>query len=569
MTECVRVGFPVMIKASEGGGGKGVRKVTCEAEIATAYRQVQGEVPGSPIFIMKLASRARHLEVQLLADMHGNAIALNGRDCSVQRRFQKIIEEGPPVAAKPEIWPQMEKAAVALAREVNYSNAGTVEYLYCFDDDTFAFLELNPRLQVEHPVTEMITGVNLPAAQLQVSMGIPLHGNPDIRRLYGRSPFSKDPIAFDTEKRTEPNGHCIAVRITAENPDAGFQPTSGTIEELNFRSTPDVWGYFSVDSSGTVHEFADSQFGHLFAHGSDREHARKNMIMALKELSIRGDIRTTTEYIIQLMSSPDFIGNNISTAWLDERLKLGRDTPEAKLTRPDPLLVATVGSLVTFVKKITGIYNDFVTMIKKGQYPSEDMILVSDSIQLIYEEIKYTMKISQAGGETDSTIPVGTHGIFFISVVDEQGNAASEYVEAKVRVLSDGGYLIHIGGRSHSAYAIDEPSGLRLTLDQQTCIFSKEYDPTRLTTEVAGKFVKQLVAEGDHVGANEAFAEIEVMKMFMPVLTGEAGIVHWKLTEGAAMAAGDLMATMDLDHPELVKVRLQHQIIIYDSQTLY
>jgi acetyl-CoA carboxylase/biotin carboxylase 1 len=567
-SECVRVGFPVMIKASEGGGGKGVRKVSCEEEVAAAYRQVQGEVPGSPIFIMKLAPRARHLEVQLLADQHGNAIALNGRDCSVQRRFQKIIEEGPPVAAKPEIWPQMEKAAVALAREVNYSNAGTVEYLYCFDDDTFAFLELNPRLQVEHPVTEMITGVNLPAAQLQVSMGIPLHGNPDIRKLYGREPFSKDPIAFDTEQRTEPNGHCIAVRITAENPDAGFQPTSGTIEELNFRSTPDVWGYFSVDSSGTVHEFADSQFGHLFAHGGDREQARKNMIMALKELSIRGDIRTTTEYIIQLMSSPDFIENRISTAWLDERLKLGRDTPEAKNARAEPLVVATVGALVTFVQKITGIYNDFVTMIKRGQYPLEDMLMVSDTMQLIYEDIKYCMKISQAGGETDSTIPVGTHGNFYIAAVDENGKTSSEYVEAKVRVLSDGGYLIHLGGRSHSAYANQEASGLRLTLDGKTCIFSKEYDPTRLTTEVAGKFVKQLVAEGAHVEAQEPFAEIEVMKMFMPVLAGEAGTVHWKLTEGAAMNAGDLMATMELDHPELVKTATRFNGSLFDCAEL-
>jgi len=462
----------------------------------------------------------------------------------------------------------MEKAAVALAREVNYSNAGTVEYLYCFDDDTFAFLELNPRLQVEHPVTEMITGVNLPAAQLQVSMGIPLAGNPDVRRLYGREPFSKDPIAFDTESRVEPNGHCIAVRITAENPDAGFQPTSGTIEELNFRSTPDVWGYFSVDSSGTVHEFADSQFGHLFAHGADRMQARKNMIMALKELSIRGDIRTTTEYIIQLMSSPDFIENRISTAWLDERLKLGRDTPEAKNARPEPLVVATVGAIVTFVQKITGIYNDFVNMIKRGQYPLDDMIVVTDTVELIYEDIKYCVKISQAGGETDSTIPVGTHGNFYISAVDENGVASSEYVEAKVRVLSDGGYLIHLGGRSHSAYANDEPSGLRLTLDSKTCIFSKEYDPTRLTTEVAGKFVKQLVPEGAHVEANEPFAEIEVMKMFMPVKSGEAGTVHWKLTEGAAMNAGDLMATMDLDHPELVKTATRFNGSLFESKEL-
>ena len=141
-----RIGFPVMIKASEGGGGKGIRRVDRSEDVADAYRQVCGEVPGSPIFIMQLCTQARHLEVQLLADEYGNAVALNGRDCSVQRRHQKIIEEGPPVAANPDVWTEMEKAAVALAKKVGYANAGTVEYLYSESDAKFYFLELNPRL---------------------------------------------------------------------------------------------------------------------------------------------------------------------------------------------------------------------------------------------------------------------------------------------------------------------------------------------------------------------------------------------------------------------------------------
>ena len=165
------VGYPLMIKASEGGGGKGIRKVVDPGELVAAFSAVQGEVPGSPIFIMRLASRARHLEVQLLADEFGAAIPLYGRDCSVQRRHQKIVEEGPVLAAPPATWAEMERAAVRLAVEVGYVNAGTVEYLFMEDDGSFAFLELNPRLQVEHPVTEMITGVNLPAAQLQVRGG--------------------------------------------------------------------------------------------------------------------------------------------------------------------------------------------------------------------------------------------------------------------------------------------------------------------------------------------------------------------------------------------------------------
>lgn len=341
--ECsLRIGCPVMIKASEGGGGKGIRRVDVDDEdlIKSAYRQVQAEVPGSPIFVMKLSSGARHLEVQLLADEHGQAIALSGRDCSVQRRHQKIVEEGPPVACTvltPDVWVEMERAAVRLAKAVNYVNAGTVEYLY--KNGEFFFLELNPRLQVEHPVTEMITGVNLPAAQLQVAMGIPLHNIADVRQCYvqpgesgerdeleygipsaaaGADPARK--IDFDSAPPIKPKGHVIAARITAENPDAGFTPTSGAIQELNFRSTPSVWGYFSVDSSGRVHEFADSQIGHLFAFGSTRNKARKAMILALKEMSIRGEIRTTVEYLVKLMESPDFRANNIDTTWLDARI---------------------------------------------------------------------------------------------------------------------------------------------------------------------------------------------------------------------------------------------------------
>ncbi|KAK2176010.1 hypothetical protein NP493_691g01040 [Ridgeia piscesae] len=140
-----KIGFPVMVKASEGGGGKGIRKVNNAEELPNLFRQVQAEVPGSPIFVMKLAKNARHLEVQLLADKYGNAISLFGRDCSIQRRHQKIIEEAPVTIARPEVQERMEQAAVTLAKMVGYVSAGTVEYLYSDEDESFHFLELNPR----------------------------------------------------------------------------------------------------------------------------------------------------------------------------------------------------------------------------------------------------------------------------------------------------------------------------------------------------------------------------------------------------------------------------------------
>lgn len=224
-----KIGFPVMIKASEGGGGKGIRRVDKSEDFASLFRQVQAEIPGSPIFVMKLASGARHLEVQLLADMYGNAISLFGRDCSIQRRHQKIIEEAPAIIAHPEVFEEMEKAAVRLAKMVGYVSAGTVEYLYA-NDGNYYFLELNPRLQVEHPCTEMVADVNLPACQLQIGMGVPLYRLKDIRLLYGESPWESAVIDFDTPRnKPRPWGHVIAARITSENPDEGFKPSSGKI----------------------------------------------------------------------------------------------------------------------------------------------------------------------------------------------------------------------------------------------------------------------------------------------------------------------------------------------------
>jgi acetyl-CoA carboxylase / biotin carboxylase 1 len=568
------IGFPIMIKASEGGGGKGIRRVDKLEDVANAFRQVCGEVPGSPIFIMKLSSNSRHLEVQLLADEYGDALALNGRDCSVQRRHQKIIEEGPPVAAQPQVWTQMEQAAVALAKAVKYANAGTVEYLYSEREAKFYFLELNPRLQVEHPVTEMVTRVNLPAAQLQVAMGIPLHNIPDIRELYGRHRFEDDPqsdsskIDFETTPRVQPNGHCIAVRITAENAEAGFKPTSGGIQELNFRSTPNVWGYFSMDSSGSIHEFADSQFGHLFANGPDREHARRNMVLALKELSIRGDISTTVDYISKLIELDDFVANKIHTGWLDAIIREnvdGMGTAEGFLkyrtsvnaqTLSDHMYVVLAASICAY-DACTMNEKRFVDLLDKGQLPPRSLLSVKQSIELILTGIKYKLCCVRSGQNS-----------FSVSVADTD----SSFVSTSVRVLSDGGYLIDVGGTSHVAYLsskADSATGMRMNVGGKNVVFSPDYDPTALRTDVAGKLVKKLKPDGSRVKKGEPYCEIEVMKMFMPLKVEESGILSWSANEGAAVAAGDLLASLELDNPDNVAKAtvFQGKLAVPDSAT--
>lgn len=533
-----KIGFPIMVKASEGGGGKGIRKVDNEDNFTALYNAAASEVQGSPIFIMKLAGNARHLEVQLLADQYGNNISLFGRDCSVQRRHQKIIEEAPVTIAKPATFQAMEKAAVRLGKLVGYVSAGTVEYLYSHADDKFYFLELNPRLQVEHPTTEMVSGVNLPAAQLQIAMGIPLHRIRDIRLLYGADPNSSSEIDFDfskedsvqSQRRPTPKGHTTACRITSEDPGEGFKPSGGMMHELNFRSSSNVWGYFSVGTAGGIHQFADSQFGHIFAYGENRTASRKHMVVALKELSIRGDFRTTVEYLIKLLQTPAFEENTITTGWLDELIS-------NKLTaeRPDPMLAVICGAVTKAHIACEGCIAEYRQSIEKGQVPSKDVLKTVFPVDFIYEGIRY--KFTATRSSLDS------YHLFI------NGSKCA----VGVRALADGGLLILINGRSHNVYWKEEVGATRVSVDSKTCLLEQENDPTQLRTPSPGKLVKFTVENGEHVKAGQTFAEVEVMKMYMPLVTQEEGTVQLIKQPGAALEAGDILGILALDDPSKVK----------------
>ncbi|KAK9460780.1 acetyl-CoA carboxylase [Lipomyces oligophaga] len=533
-----KIGFPVMIKASEGGGGKGIRKVDGEANFRSLFAQVAGEVPGSPIFVMKLAGNARHLEVQLLADEYGNNISLFGRDCSVQRRHQKIIEEAPVTVANPITFNAMEQAAVRLGKLVGYVSAGTVEYLYSHDDDKFYFLELNPRLQVEHPTTEMVTGVNLPAAQLQIAMGISLHRIRDIRLFYGVDPHTATEIDFDfskegslqTQRRPVPKGHTTACRITSEDPGEGFKPSSGVMHELNFRSSSNVWGYFSVGNQGGIHSFSDSQFGHIFAFGENRSASRKHMVVALKELSIRGDFRTTVEYLIKLLETPDFESNKITTGWLDELIS-------HKLTaeRPDPIIAVICGAITKAHLASEACIQEYQYSLEKGQVMSKEILKTLYPVDFIYEGQRYKFTVTRSAIETYQLFINGSK------------------CQVGVKSLSDGGLLILIGGKSHSVYWKEEVGTTRLSVDSKTCLLEQENDPTQLRTPSPGKLVKYLVENGEHIQHGQAFAEVEVMKMYMPLLAQEDGIVQLIKQPGASLEAGDILGILALDDPLRVK----------------
>ena len=533
-----KIGFPVMVKASEGGGGKGIRKVEGEENFIQLYNAAASEVPGSPMFIMKLAGNARHLEVQLLADQYGNNISLFGRDCSVQRRHQKIIEEAPVTIAKPSTFQAMEKAAVSLGKLVGYVSAGTVEYLYSHSDDQFYFLELNPRLQVEHPTTEMVTGVNLPAAQLQIAMGLPLHRIKDIRLLYGADPSSTSEIDYGfskqdsvkSQRRPTPKGHTTACRITSEDPGEGFKPSSGMMHELNFRSSSNVWGYFSVGQAGGIHNFSDSQFGHIFAYGENRSASRKHMVVALKELSIRGDFRTTVEYLIKLLETPAFEDNTITTGWLDELI-----TNKLTAERPDPILAVVCGAVTKAHVASEACIAEYRKGLEKGQVPAKDVLKTVFPVDFIYEGIRYKFTATRSS--------IDSYHLFI------NGSKCA----VGVRALADGGLLILLSGKSHNTYWKEEVGAMRISVDSKTCLLEQENDPTQLRTPSPGKLVKFTVENGEHVKAGQTFAEVEVMKMYMPLITQEEGTVNLIKQPGAVLEAGDILGILALDDPSRVK----------------
>uniref|UniRef100_A0A8C4UAA5 acetyl-CoA carboxylase n=1 Tax=Falco tinnunculus TaxID=100819 RepID=A0A8C4UAA5_FALTI len=492
--------------------------------------QVQAEAPGSAIFLMKLAERARHLEVQVLADGYGNAISLFGRDCSIQRRHQKIIEEAPVTIAAPSVIEVMEQCAIRLAQMVGYVSTGTVEYLYG-EDGIFYFLELNPRLQVEHPCTEMIADVNLPAAQLQIAMGIPLHRIKDIRVLYGESPWGETPICFCSPTNAPvPRGHVIAARITSENPEEGFKPSSGTVQELNFRSSKNVWGYFSVAAAGGLHEFADSQFGHCFSWGENREEAISNMVVALKELSIRGDFRTTVEYLIKLLETESFQNNEIDTSWLDHLI-----AEKVQAEKPDTMLGVVCGALNVADAAFRTCMTDFLHSLERGQVlPAASLLNIVD-VELIYEGVKYILQVARQSLTTYVIIMNSTH------------------IEIDVHRLNDGGLLLSYDSNSYTTYMKEEIDRYRITIGNKTCDFEKEKDPTVLRSPSAGKLLQYTVEDGGHVAEGNVFAEIEVMKIIMTLMVEEAGRVHYVKRPGAQLEVGCVIARLELDDPTKVK----------------
>jgi acetyl-CoA carboxylase biotin carboxylase subunit len=297
LTLATKIGYPVIIKASAGGGGRGMRVVHSAGSLINSFLTAQAEAMssfGNPeVYIEKFITEPRHVEVQILADEKGNIIHLGERDCSVQRRHQKLIEESPSPAITPKMRKKMGEVAVSAAKAVKYRNAGTVEFIV--SGDKFFFMEMNTRIQVEHPVTEMVTGIDLIKEQIKAAAGLTLK-------------YKQDDIKID--------GHSFECRINAEDPQK-FTPCPGTITTYNAPGGPGVRVDTAVYSNYTVPPNYDSMIAKLIVHGIDREEAMARMTRALEEFIIEG-IKTTIPLHRRVFLDPVFRSGIYSTSFLEK-----------------------------------------------------------------------------------------------------------------------------------------------------------------------------------------------------------------------------------------------------------
>jgi acetyl-CoA carboxylase biotin carboxylase subunit len=292
------LGYPVLLKAAAGGGGKGMRLVVAPDEIEDAFGAAAAEAEAafgdSTLYVEKVLVRARHVEIQVLCDEHGNVLTLGERECSIQRRHQKLIEETPSPALSPELREEMEAAAERACRAVGYVNAGTLEFLLGPDGD-FSFIELNARLQVEHPITELVTGIDLVRAQLEIAAGAPL-------ALSGRAPR---------------RGHAIEIRLNAEDPERDFMPAPGVVTRFQPPLGPGVRVDTFVEDGMRVVPFYDSLLAKIVVWDSDRPAALARARRALEETVIEG-VPSTRELALSILGSPEFTSGDYSTATLAE-----------------------------------------------------------------------------------------------------------------------------------------------------------------------------------------------------------------------------------------------------------
>jgi len=334
--EGARVGYPLMVKAVSGGGGKGMRVVESPDALLNAVRTARSEAGSafgdSAVYFERRLKNPRHVEIQLLGDRYGTIVPFVERECSIQRRHQKVVEESPSLAVDPHLRRRIADAAASVAAAAGYTNAGTIEFLLD-EDGAFYFLEMNTRLQVEHPVTELVTSQDLVHWQIRVARG--------------------DRLSIDPDQALTPHGHAIECRIYAEDPDEGFLPSPGLIRAIRPSAGPGIRDDGGVIPGYAVPVFYDSMIAKLIAWGASRPEAVSRMLRALQEYEVLG-VRTTIPFFLWLLREPDFHAGRFDTTYLDRLLASRRGTSFSEFTAADEQAIVVAAALDAMFRSSLG-----------------------------------------------------------------------------------------------------------------------------------------------------------------------------------------------------------------------
>jgi 3-methylcrotonyl-CoA carboxylase alpha subunit len=493
-----QIGYPVLIKAVAGGGGKGMRRVDKHAEFDAALegaaREGQSAFSDVRVLIEKYVTAPRHIEMQVFADTHGNVIHLNERDCSLQRRHQKVIEEAPAPGMTPELREAMGRAATEAARAVGYQGAGTVEFIADgarrLRADGFWFMEMNTRLQVEHPVTEAITGLDLVELQFRVAAGEKL-------------PLKQSDVRID--------GHAAEARLYAEDPERNFLPSTGRLAALEFPTGEGLRIDTGVEAGSVVSPHYDPMIAKVIAHGRDRAEALSRLAAALSETVVVGP-RSNAAFLARLASHPEFRGGHLDTSFIDEHL--------ADLTRVDPEAEAPV----------IGAGVEVLLAPKASESP----------------ETRWRDPWSAADG---FSLGPQRH-LDFDLIVDGQPRKANVTWRDRAHVTVDGipaardARIVHTAG---GIVAIGRRVQRHVTLKSYDAVDVDHLDGDgTVKAPMHGKVLAILVAAGASVTKGERVAVVEAMKMEHALLAPADGIVREVSTQvGAQVAEGAKILTIE------------------------
>lgn len=556
LAEAKKIGFPLMIKAVSGGGGKGMRAVFSEdkfiEDLESCRREAIKSFSDGDVLIEKLVQAPRHVELQVFADTHGNAVHLLERDCSVQRRHQKVLEEAPAPNLTPEVRKAMGDSAVACAKAVGYVGAGTVEFLVDSVTSEYYFCEMNTRLQVEHPVTELITGLDLVEWQLRVASGQTL-------------PLSQEEVFAKVKERGE-NGCAIEARIYAENPSKGFLPATGKIVHMRPKAcdSESIRADFGIRSGDTISTFYDPMIAKLIAYDSSREKAVKKLELALREFQVSG-LANNIDFLVHTVRNPGFAEKLVTTSFFDENI----NDIFAKLNPADDAEIVTNHNAFGMLGMI------FADRTASGSAPSLTSFrpFVSETCGdwRAFGSVKRSLTIN--AGDVSKNVTVATSGDSFSFSADPTGekrvncvvksitkakpsaNASSDESVFEICAEVDGHrqsatVTLHQGSSGSRVVDvwIDGQTGDNLTHSQfQVPVVSYAASASAsghpvVKSPMPGKVIKLYCKEGQTVKAGDSVVVIEAMKMEHVITAPCDGVVSLYCEEGTSVDDGAALA---------------------------